>query len=120
MTDRVVVTGVGAYSPIGNDWAEVEANLRVRSTGVAYGSCTGSTAAGKAFAKMLLHKSLDGITAMTYIRMMAHTTAVNISVFFGLKGRVITTSSACTSGSQGIGYAFGGINTSLIFRRHDG
>jgi 3-oxoacyl-[acyl-carrier-protein] synthase II len=27
-------------------------------------------------------------------------------VFFGLTGRVITTSSACTSGSQGIGYAF--------------
>ena len=29
-----------------------------------------------------------------------------IGVFFGLKGRVITTSSACTSGSQGVGYAF--------------
>ncbi|MFM9735890.1 beta-ketoacyl synthase N-terminal-like domain-containing protein, partial [Streptomyces niveiscabiei] len=31
---------------------------------------------------------------------------VNVGVFFGIKGRVITTSSACTSGSQGIGYAF--------------
>jgi 3-oxoacyl-[acyl-carrier-protein] synthase II len=38
--------------------------------------------------------------------MMGHTTPVNIGVFFGLKGRVITTSSACTSGSQGVGYAF--------------
>src|ERR1700743_2892187 len=36
---------------------------------------------------------------------MSHTAAVNIGVFFGLTGRIITTSSACTSGSQGIGYA---------------
>ena len=38
--------------------------------------------------------------------MMSHTAAVNIAVFFGLKGRIIPTSSACTSGSQGIGYAY--------------
>jgi len=38
--------------------------------------------------------------------MMSHTAAVNIGVFFGITGRVITTSSACTSGSQGIGYAY--------------
>jgi 3-oxoacyl-[acyl-carrier-protein] synthase II len=37
---------------------------------------------------------------------MSHTTAVNIAVFFGIKGRVYTTSSACTSSSQGIGYGF--------------
>ncbi|MGB8603396.1 MAG: beta-ketoacyl synthase N-terminal-like domain-containing protein, partial [Rhizomicrobium sp.] len=41
----------------------------------------------------------------TYIRTMAHTTAVNISVFFGTTGRLIPTSSACVSGSMGIGYA---------------
>jgi 3-oxoacyl-[acyl-carrier-protein] synthase II len=38
--------------------------------------------------------------------MMSHTAPVNIGLFFGLTGRVITTSSACTSGSQGIGYAY--------------
>jgi 3-oxoacyl-[acyl-carrier-protein] synthase II len=37
---------------------------------------------------------------------MAHTTAVNIGVFFGLKGRIIPTSSACTSASQAIGYGY--------------
>ncbi|MFX8145316.1 beta-ketoacyl synthase N-terminal-like domain-containing protein, partial [Acinetobacter baumannii] len=31
---------------------------------------------------------------------------VNMGVFFGITGRIITTSSACTSGSQGIGYAY--------------
>jgi 3-oxoacyl-[acyl-carrier-protein] synthase II len=176
LTNRVVITGVGAYSPIGNDWTEIEANLRARKSGVrhieawdeydglntklgapvqhveapanftrkrtrsmgrvallatvaaevalrdagllddpalqsgragvAFGSSTGSTDAITDFANMLLSKTLDGITATTYIRMMGHTTPVNIGVFFGLKGRVFTTSSACTSGSQGVGYAF--------------
>jgi 3-oxoacyl-[acyl-carrier-protein] synthase II len=171
-----VITGVGAYSPIGNDWSEIESNLRARRNGVqhiqawdeynglntklgapvkhfeaptsftrkrtrsmgrvallstaaseialrdagllddpvlnsgrvgvAYGSSTGSTDAITDFANMLLSKTLDGITATTYIRMMGHTAPVNIGVFFGLRGRVYTTSSACTSGSQGIGYAF--------------
>ena len=74
--------------------------------GVAYGSSTGSTQAVRDFAGMLEYRTTAGLNATTYIRMMPHTTAVNIAVFFGLTGRVITTSSACTSGSQGIGYAF--------------
>jgi len=173
---RVVITGVGAHSPVGATWSEVEENLRTLKNrvqhmeswdeydglhtrlgapvshfekpesftrkrtrsmgrvsllatsateralrdsgllddpvlksgrvGVSYGSSSGSTDAISDFANMLLSKSLDGITATTYIRMMGHTAPVNVGVFFGLKGRVITTSSACTSGSQGIGYAY--------------
>jgi 3-oxoacyl-[acyl-carrier-protein] synthase II len=45
------------------------------------------------------------INATSYIQMMSHTAAVNIGLFFGLTGRIIPTSSACTSGSQAIGYA---------------
>jgi 3-oxoacyl-[acyl-carrier-protein] synthase II len=37
--------------------------------------------------------------------MMSHTAAVNIALFLGLKGRIIPTSTACTSGSMAIGYA---------------
>jgi 3-oxoacyl-[acyl-carrier-protein] synthase II len=183
LTHRVVVTGIGAYSPIGNDWQETESGLRslkngvryveewaaydgmntrlgapvldfvmppsftrkkIRSmgrvslmataasekalrdagllddpilqsgrVGIAYGSSSGSTDAIADFANMLISKSLDGITATTYIRMMGHTAPVNVGVFFGLKGRVITTSSACTSGSQGIGYAYEAIHHGL-------
>ncbi|MDH3620213.1 MAG: beta-ketoacyl-ACP synthase [Gammaproteobacteria bacterium] len=173
---RVVVTGVGAHSPVGSTWEEVEATLRAgknriihmdawdvyeglntrlggpvshfeppehftrkktRSmgrvslmatsaseialqdagllgddvltsgrTGVAYGSSSGSTDAISDFANMLLNHTLDGITATTYIRMMGHTAAVNIGVYFGLTGRIVNTSVACASGSQGIGYAY--------------
>jgi 3-oxoacyl-[acyl-carrier-protein] synthase II len=38
--------------------------------------------------------------------MMGHTCPVNIGLHFGINGRIIPTSSACTSGSQGIGYAY--------------
>ncbi len=79
--------------------------------GIAYGSSTGSTDATRDFAVMLNNRDIGGATATTYIRMMGHTAPVNVGVFFGLKGRIITTSSACTSGSQGIGYAYEAIKT---------
>jgi 3-oxoacyl-[acyl-carrier-protein] synthase II len=75
-------------------------------TGVAYGSSTGSTEAVGAFGVMLNEKSTRAITSTTYVKMMPHTSAVNVGLFFGLKGRIIPTSSACTSGSQAIGYAY--------------
>jgi 3-oxoacyl-[acyl-carrier-protein] synthase II len=173
---RVVVTGMGGITPLGHDWATIEARLRqfrnavrrmgewdyfdalngrlgcpvddfvlpphwsrkhVRSMGrvaqlavaaseraladagllgneqitdgrmgVAYGSSGGSIEPAKTVGRMLETGSMQGVTATSYIQMMSHTTAVNVGVFFGLKGRVITTSSACTSGSQAIGYGY--------------
>ncbi|MGA9526289.1 MAG: beta-ketoacyl-ACP synthase [Myxococcaceae bacterium] len=174
---RVVITGFGAISPIGNDWKTVEARLRslrnavqvmeswkeyeglntqvgapaapfdlppqtysrkatrsmgrvalmatrasefalesagllgdplVKSgkMGIAYGSSSGTPENMADFGRMITDKTTDGITATTYIRMMSHTAPVNVGVFFGITGRIVTTSSACTSGSQGIGYAY--------------
>ena len=74
--------------------------------GVSYGSSTGSPDAIADFGNMLLNHASGSINANSYLKMMSHTAAVNIGVFFSLKGRVIPTSSACTSGSQGIGYAY--------------
>lgn len=74
--------------------------------GVAYGSSTGSTEEMIVFGNMLAKHDMTGINATTYIKSMAHTTAVNVGVYFGLKGRMYTTSSACTSASQAIGYAY--------------
>lgn len=173
---RVVVTGFGGITPLGNDWATIEPRLRefrnavrrmgewdyfdalngrlgvpvddfappshwsrkqMRSMGrvsllataaseraladaglldderirdgrmgVAYGSSGGSIEPARTVGRMLETGSMQGVTATSYIQMMAHTTAVNVGVFFELKGRVITTSSACTSGSQAIGYGY--------------
>lgn len=74
--------------------------------GVAFGSSAGDTRSFIDFGNMLTNNSADGLNANSYIKMMAHTAPVNIGVYFGLKGRVLTTSSACTSGSQGIGLAY--------------
>jgi 3-oxoacyl-[acyl-carrier-protein] synthase II len=74
--------------------------------GVAYGSSSGSPSALAEFLRMLTNKRTEGINATTYIKMMSHTAPVNIGVYLGVKGRIITTSSACTSGSQGVGYAY--------------
>ena len=74
--------------------------------GIAYGSSAGSLEAVAEFGNMLINHSVNGLNATSYIRMMAHTSAVNIGLFFGINGRVYTTSSACTSGSQGIGYGY--------------
>jgi 3-oxoacyl-[acyl-carrier-protein] synthase II len=80
--------------------------LRSGVAGVSCGSSIGSTPDIKDFAAMVINNDTSGLNANSYVRMMPHTTAANIGIFFGLKGRIIPTSSACTSGSQGIGYAY--------------
>lgn len=81
--------------------------------GIAFGSSAGTPSAIGDFGRMMEERTTKGINATTYIKMMAHTAPVNIGVFFGVTGRVITTSSACTSGSQGIGYAYEAIRHGL-------
>ena len=81
--------------------------------GVSYGSSSGSPDAIADFGNMLINGDGASLNANTYLKMMSHTTAVNIAVFFQLKGRIIPTSSACTSGSQGIGYAYEAKNECL-------
>jgi 3-oxoacyl-[acyl-carrier-protein] synthase II len=178
---RVVITGIGALSPLGHEWATACARLKeernvvqkmtiwdeyeglntrlgvpcapfelpahynrkatrsmgrvailgVRASelalidagllgdplvtsgrmGISYGSSVGSPAAIGDFGNMISRKTTEGITANTYIKMMSHSAAVNIGVFFSLTGRIITTSSACTAGSQGVGYAFEAIQS---------
>jgi len=87
--------------------------LQSGRAGVSYGSSTGSTDAVTEFGRMIWEESLDRVNGTSYLRMMGHTAPVNIGVFFGLQGRVYTTSSACTSGSQGIGYAYEAIRHGL-------
>lgn len=172
---RVVITGMAALTPIGNDWATVSDNLKNQRTGiqimddwdkynglntrlaapvdfcrpkhyarkkirgmgrvallatyatelalidahlldspilnsgkmgVAYGSSSGSFDGLIDFTKMLLTHDKGSLNATSYIRMMGHTCPVNIGLYFGINGRIIPTSSACTSSSQGIGYAY--------------
>jgi 3-oxoacyl-[acyl-carrier-protein] synthase II len=80
--------------------------LQSGRAGVACGSSFGATEPVQDFANFMATGKAGGLNATSYIRMMSHTAPVNIGIHLGLTGRVITTSSACTSGSQGIGYAY--------------
>lgn len=75
-------------------------------TCIAYGSSFGSPDPVLGFAELKMHGTSKKLSATSYVQMMSHTAAVNIGLFFGITGRIIPTSSACTSGSQGIGYAY--------------
>ena len=75
-------------------------------TGVAYGSSVGSTSAVADFGRMLTEHDIGNLNATTYLKMMGHTTTANVAVFFQVRGRVIPAVSACTSGSQAIGFAY--------------
>ena len=87
-------------------------------TGVSYGSCSGSLDAIIDFYSMSIDKKVKDLNSGSYIKMMPHTAAVNISLYFKTKGRLVASSTACTSGSLGIGSAYelirDGIQTVMI------
>jgi 3-oxoacyl-[acyl-carrier-protein] synthase II len=81
--------------------------LRDGSTGVAYGSTSGSPPALVSYARAFgVDRSAKGVTPTEYLRLMSHTCAANLAAFFGVRGRILPTTSACTSGSQAVGYGY--------------
>jgi 3-oxoacyl-[acyl-carrier-protein] synthase II len=75
--------------------------------GTSYGSTSGSPPAMEVYARQFMNeRTTKGITANEYVRFMSHTCAANVAQFFGIRGRIVPTCSACTSGSQGIGYGY--------------
>ena len=78
----------------------------VTDAGVSYGSSTGSLDAVLDFYSMCIDKKVKLLNSGSYIKMMPQTAAVNISLYFKTHGRLIASSTACTSGSMGIGYAY--------------
>ncbi|MGH8370370.1 MAG: beta-ketoacyl synthase N-terminal-like domain-containing protein, partial [Gammaproteobacteria bacterium] len=80
--------------------------LKSGKTGIAHGASAGSAQAVVAFGSLDVFHKVHGVTSNTYVKMMSHTGAVNIGMLLGVTGRVIPSSSACTSGSQAIGFAY--------------
>lgn len=87
------------------------------STGVAYGSTAGSPPAMEIYSRRVMQaRSLKTVSPNDYIQFMSHTAAANLAQFFEVRGRIIPTCSACTSSSQGIGYAFESVRSGAIAR----
>jgi len=83
-----------------------DASIRDGRMGVAYGSSFGSMDPIRLCGNALSTGSTKGITSTSYLQAMSHTTAVNIALHFELKGRIVPTSSACSSASHAIGYSY--------------
>lgn len=74
--------------------------------GIAYGSSFGSAQPVLGFAELMMNGVTNKLSGTSYVQMMSHTAAVNVGLFFAVTGRIVPTSSACTSASQAIGYAY--------------
>jgi len=77
--------------------------------GVAFGSTHGSPTVQREIYKAFfseLDSEFSSIGAVDYLRSMVHTTAVNITRMFGITGRIIASSTACTTSSQSIGFGY--------------
>jgi 3-oxoacyl-[acyl-carrier-protein] synthase II len=76
------------------------------SVGLAYGSTHGSSSASEAWVRKLVTHGFLGLASTTYLKFMSHTAAANLALYFGVKGRVMSTCAACVSASQAIGAAY--------------
>lgn len=77
--------------------------------GVAFGSTHGSPTVQREIYRTFFSGSksrFSSVGAVEYLKSMVHTTAVNITKMFGITGRVISSSTACTTSSQSIGFGY--------------
>ena len=77
--------------------------------GVSFSSTHGSPTVQRNIYKTFFSEDkskFSSIGAVDYLKSMVHTTAVNISRMFGITGRVVASSTACTTSSQSIGFGY--------------
>ncbi|MBV1862741.1 MAG: beta-ketoacyl-ACP synthase [Nannocystaceae bacterium] len=86
--------------------------LTQEDVGIAYGSTHGSSTAQEDFCRRIFaNDSLATVASSAYLKFMSHTCAANLALFFGIRGRVLSTSAACVSGSQAIGTGYEAIRS---------
>jgi 3-oxoacyl-[acyl-carrier-protein] synthase II len=103
---------VALLSAYASERAIAHANLDRESLGdprigLAYGSTHGSSSETESYCREVFRNdSLQGIAGSQFLKFMSHTCAANLAEFFGIRGRVQPTCSACTSASQAIGAGY--------------
>jgi 3-oxoacyl-[acyl-carrier-protein] synthase II len=84
--------------------------------GVAFGSTHGSPTVQRNIYRTFFSEDntkLHNVGAVDYLKSMVHTTAVNITKMFGIRGRVVSSSTACTTSSQSIGFGYEAVKFGL-------
>jgi 3-oxoacyl-[acyl-carrier-protein] synthase II len=93
-----------------------EAFIQSGRMGVAFGSTHGSPTVQRDIYRTFFSddaSKLKNVGAVDYLKSMVHTTAVNITKMFGITGRVISSSTACTTSSQSIGFGYEAVKYGL-------
>ena len=85
---------------------EADPELSAGRAGIAFGSSIGSVDPLMDMYSMLVTNDTSKVGSTTYIKAMPQTCACNLEVYYHLTGRIITTNTACTSGSLSLGYAY--------------
>lgn len=102
------LSAIDAVNASGLDEDEIASQI----CGVSYGSTEGSIGNQEAHIVKLIHnRTLEGIPPSWYLKSMSHTCAGNISILFNTRGPFIASCTACTSGSQGVGFGYEAIRT---------
>jgi len=84
-----------------------EKELHSEHTGVAIGSTVGSPTATHGFYKeFLATKSLETTRSTFFFQIMNHSCAMNVAQVFGINGRMLAPSAACSTACQAIGYGY--------------
>ncbi len=112
--DRKTMGPVGYYACYAAEKALAQSGLtdefiKSGSLGVAFGSTHGSPTVQRDIYRTFFSddaSKLNNVGAVDYLKSMVHTTAVNITKMFGITGRVISSSTACTTSSQSIGFGY--------------
>ncbi len=90
--------------------------IRSGRLGVAFGSTHGSPTVQRDIYRTFFSDDagkLRNVGAVDYLKSMVHTTAVNITKMLGITGRVISSSTACTTSSQSIGFGYEAVKFGL-------
>ncbi|HSO20611.1 MAG TPA: beta-ketoacyl synthase N-terminal-like domain-containing protein [Desulfosarcina sp.] len=93
-----------------------EAFIQSGRLGVAFSSTHGSPTVQREIYRTFFSDDdakLHNVGAVDYLKSMVHTTAVNITKMFGIRGRVISSSTACTTSSQSIGFGYEAVKYGL-------
>jgi 3-oxoacyl-[acyl-carrier-protein] synthase II len=92
-----------------------EATLQSGAVGIAYGSTHGSSSEFEEWCRTIFKNGgMTGLPSTSYLKFMSNTCAANLALFYGIRGRVISTCAACVSASQAIGAGFEMIRSGTV------
>jgi len=84
-----------------------EGQVKNRTTGLCLASTTGSSAESETFFNEFNRTgSIENIKSTMFFKTMNHSCAANTAQALGIRGRIVSPSAACASGTMGIGLAY--------------